>query len=58
LRRQQLSERIYKFCGYQAAYRVAEKEGLLGGLRWALARQILVGVRNAGQEDRFGKEPA
>jgi len=37
---------------------MAEKEGLLGGLRWALARQILVVIRNAGQEDRFAKVPA
>jgi len=39
------------------AYRVAEKEGLLGGPHWVLVRQILVKVRNAGHEDRFAKEP-
>ena len=37
---------------------MAEKEGLLGGPRWALVRQILVGARNAARGGRSAKELA
>ena len=45
-----------KLCGYEMAYRVAEKEDLLGGPRWTLVRQILVEARNAARGDRSAKE--
>ena len=48
--------RICELSCHVAACRVAEKEGVLGGLRWASAHQILGEERSASQEGRSAKE--